>query len=328
MRHACRGRAATHGKGDSTVSTAVALGRIPSFFLYGEAPRADDEVTLHVEPIEFRSAPHHWKISPHLHRTLHQLIFVSRGRGVSLAEGATTEYSPPALIIVPAGTVHGFTFEPGTEGFVMSMTDDLLRETSRRDADIGALFERSATLQLAGEALRRTDLTQGFRMLIRELTRALPGHSLALEGLLKMILANVLRLSTPAVESRDAASGRYRHIVMSFRRVIETAFRDGWSLADYAAALKVSQSRLRNACLSVTEQSPLQLVHARILLEAKRQLRYTSTSVSEVAYALGFDDPAYFTRFFSQRTGLAPRAFRSSSARLTSVDPMPARKGD
>jgi AraC family transcriptional activator of pobA len=37
--------------------------------------------------------------------------------------------------------------------------------------------------------------------------------------------------------------------------------------------------------------------------------------VSEIAYALGFDDPAYFTRFFSQRTGISPRAFRSPSAR-------------
>ena len=106
----------------------AATRRIPSFFLYGEAPRVDDdEPTLHVEPIEFRSAPHHWKISPHVHRTLHQVIFVLRGRGVSLAEGGMIEYSPPALVIVPAGTVHGFDFEPGTEGFVMSMTDDLLR---------------------------------------------------------------------------------------------------------------------------------------------------------------------------------------------------------
>ena len=278
-----RERAVGIRQGDRVVTTAVALGPIPSFCLYGEAPRDDDEPTLHVEPIESRSAPHHWKISPHLHRTLHQMIFVLRGRGVSLAEAATIEYSPPALIIVPAGTVHGFDFEPGTEGFVMSMTDDLLREVSRRDAGIGALFEKFTTLELPGEALRGTDLTQAFRMLTRELTRALPGHSLALEGLLKMILANVLRLSNPRGESPDATASRYREIVMSFRQVIETAFCEGWSLADYAAALRVSQSRLRNACLSVTEQSPMQLVHARILLEAKRQLCYTSKSVSEIA---------------------------------------------
>ena len=311
---ACHGRsAAKFGKGDENVATAVARGPVPSFFLYGEAPRDDDEPTLHVEPIEFRSAPHHWKISPHVHRTLHQVIFVLRGRGVSFADGAMIEYSPPALIIVPAGTVHGFDFEPGTEGFVMSLTDDLLRDIARPKLGVAALFDKCTTLELPGQALRSTDLALGFNMLVRELARTLPGHALALEGLLKVILANVLRLSRPAVESHDAAASRYRQIVVHFRELIESAFRQGWSLAEYASALRVSQSRLRNACLAVTEQSPMQLVHARILLEAKRQLRYTDVSVSEIGYALGFEDPAYFTRFFSQRTGASPRAFRLSS---------------
>ena len=300
-------------QGDKDVATAAVRGPVPSFFLYGEAPRDADEPTLHVEPIELRSAPHHWKISPHVHRTLHQVIYVLRGRGVSFAEGAMSRYSSPALIIVPAGTVHGFDFEPGTEGFVMSLTDDLVRDISRPNHGVAALFDKCMTLDLPGEALRGSDLTQGFRMLVREFSNTLPGHALALEGLLKLILANVLRLSRPAVESPDASASRCRQIVVHFRELIETSFRDGRSLAEYASALRVSQSRLRNACLTVTEQSPMQLVHARILLEAKRQLRYTDVAVSEIGYALGFDDPAYFTRFFSQRTGRSPRAFRLSS---------------
>jgi AraC family transcriptional activator of pobA len=296
------------------VATATALRGIPSFFLYGEAPRDDDEPMLHVEPIEFRSAPHHWKIRPHVHRTLHQVIFVLHGRGVSLAEGIEIEYAPPALVVVPAGTVHGFEFEPGTEGFVMSVTDDLLRAIAQRDPRIALLFEKAATLRFPYEALRATDLTPSFKMLTRELGRALPGRGLALEGLLKVILANVLRVSHAPAESTAAVAGRHRWLVTRFRELIETAFRDGWSLAEYASALNVSHSRLRSACLGVTEQSPMQLVHARILLEAKRQLLYTGMSVSEIAYGLGFDDPAYFTRFFSQRTGISPRAFRSARA--------------
>lgn len=296
---------------------AVATPRqIPSFFLYGEAPHESDERLLHVETIEFRSARHHWKIHPHVHRTLHQLIFVLRGRGVSLAEGARIEYSPPALIVVPAGTVHGFDFEPGTHGFVASMTDDLPRELARREPGVGALFEHPATVEFQGDTLRATDLTQSFQMLTREFTRTLPGHVLALEGWLTVILANALRLAHASDESAEGAAGRHRLLVARFRELIEQAFREDWSLADYASALNVSQSRLRNACLNVTEQSPMQVVHARILLEAKRLLRFTSMAVSEIAYALGFDDPAYFTRFFSQRTGIAPRTFRARAARI------------
>jgi AraC family transcriptional regulator, transcriptional activator of pobA len=286
------------------------LGPVSSFFLYGEAPRADDERTLHVETIEFRSARHHWKISPHMHRTLHQLVLVLRGRGTSLAEGVVVRFSPPALVVVPAGTVHGFEFEADTRGFVVSITQDLAREVAQREPGIAGLFENPATFEFHSDALCVTDLADGFEMLTRELDRALPGHALALEGLLKVILANALRLAHTPTDSAEAAAGRYRLLVTRFRKLVEGAFRDGWSLADYTAALNVSQSQLRNACLGVTEESPMQIVHARILLEAKRQLLYTSMAVREVGYALGFDDPAYFTRFFSQRTGVSPRAFR------------------
>jgi AraC family transcriptional activator of pobA len=54
----------------------------------------------------------------------------------------------------------------------------------------------------------------------------------------------------------------------------------------------------------------MQLIHARILLEAKRQLHYTDAPVHTVATELGFQDAAYFTRFFSRRVGISPRVFR------------------
>jgi AraC family transcriptional regulator, transcriptional activator of pobA len=296
-------------------TAAAALREIPSFFLYGEAPRDDGEPTLHIEPIGFRSARHHWQINPHVHRTLHQLIFVLRGRGVSLAESAAVEYSPPALIIVPAGTVHGFRFDPGTHGYVLSMTDDLPRAIAQRSRCVAALFERSATIELDADDLEATDLARSLKMLTREFARSLPGRSLALTGLLDVILANVLRLVQPSLGSGEVVVSRDRWLVTRFRDLIETGFREGRPLVDYAAALKVSESRLRHACMIVAAQSPMQLVHARVVLEAKRQLRYTSGSVSEIAYALGFDDPAYFTRFFSRRTGISPRAFRALAPR-------------
>jgi AraC family transcriptional activator of pobA len=52
------------------------------------------------------------------------------------------------------------------------------------------------------------------------------------------------------------------------------------------------------------------LIHARILLEAKRQLHYTDSAVKEIATSLGIDDAAYFTRFFTRRVGVSPREFR------------------
>jgi len=45
--------------------------------------------------------------------------------------------------------------------------------------------------------------------------------------------------------------------------------------------------------------------------EARRNLVYTNLPVSTIAYTLGFDDPAYFSRVYAAATGLSPRAFRA-----------------
>jgi AraC family transcriptional regulator, transcriptional activator of pobA len=55
------------------------------------------------------------------------------------------------------------------------------------------------------------------------------------------------------------------------------------------------------------------LIHARLAREAKRRLFHVAAPVSKLAFELGFDDPAYFCRFFKRHVGLSPRAYRSQA---------------
>jgi AraC family transcriptional regulator, transcriptional activator of pobA len=293
------------------MSRRLAPRQIPTYFLYGEAPRRLVGPMLHVESIEARSARHHWKIDPHLHRVLHQVIFVMRGRGVVQAESARTQFRPPALMLMPAGSVHGFEFEPGTSGYVVSISGELQQDLARREPEIASLFAAPTTLEFATQALRATDLAPAFRMLAREFARSVAGHELALQGWLQVLFANVLRLTRQRSRAMDPVTGRRRQLVARFSEQIERRYQKSEPLTAYAAALSVSESRLRTACVAMTGQTPVQLLQARRVLEAKRQLLYTDEPVRRIAYALGFDDAAYFTRFFSRHAGLSPRAFRS-----------------
>ncbi len=83
----------------------------------------------------------------------------------------------------------------------------------------------------------------------------------------------------------------------------------------YARALGVSLDQLNRGCRAATGRTPLQIVHDRLLAEAKRSLIYTSMSVQEVGFSLGFADPAYFTRFFAQREKCSPSQFRARTER-------------
>ena len=65
-------------------------------------------------------------------------------------------------------------------------------------------------------------------------------------------------------------------------------------------------------CEIVAGSSPAQMLDDRALLEARRLLLYSQLSVTEVAYAVGFEDAAYFSRFFTRHVGQPPRAYRAA----------------
>ena len=94
--------------------------------------------------------------------------------------------------------------------------------------------------------------------------------------------------------------------------MVEASFRQHWPVADYARTLGVSEDRLHAMASRATGLPPKEIVQRRLLLEAKRHLLYTTMTVKEIAYDLGFHDPAYFSRFFARRAGMAPGAYRKS----------------
>ncbi|MFO7287961.1 MAG: AraC family transcriptional regulator, partial [Gammaproteobacteria bacterium] len=244
--------------------------KIERFFLYGEPSSAWGERLLHIETIAARSTRYDWTIRPHVHSALHQLLFVAKGKVTAIAEDTVSRPRAPALIVVPAGTVHGFEFEPATEGFVVSIADDLVQDLARREAGIGPLFDAPKMLECSRSAIG--DLAQVFGAFAKEFERTDAGRALALEGWLAVVLTRVLRLAEAFDRTADADLRRRRALVARFRELIVRSLGESKTIAEYAAALNVSESQLRKACLSVAEQPPIKLVHHRVLLEAKRQL--------------------------------------------------------
>lgn len=290
---------------------------VPAFYLYGESLQPPDERLIHIETIAARSRLHDWIIRPHRHRDLHQVLLLERGRVEARLDARTEVMAGPAVILVPPGAVHSFRFQPETVGVVISFAATLADELRATGSGLAEHLERCIAIALDRAALRQTDLRALAAMLLREFGRSAPGRRLALRGTLAALLANLQRLLPDPADAGAAIGSRSRELVARFREQVEQRFRQQPALTEYAALLRTSASRLRRACLAVTGQSPIDLVHLRLLLEAERQLRYTSMSVTQVAYHLGFEDPAYFSRFFTHRMGMSPRAFRHGDTRTS-----------
>src|SRR5687767_8307022 len=163
---------------------------VPRFFLYGEPPRAADERFVHIETIADRSRLYDWKIRPHTHRDLHQLLVILDGGGEMRAESSAHEFRAPALLVVPAGVVHAFAFRRDTRGYVVTVAETALSDLSRREPAFRALFEGAMPVDLTRSALEAHELEEAVVRLQREFQWAAPAHETATEARLVTLLVS------------------------------------------------------------------------------------------------------------------------------------------
>lgn len=285
----------------------MAADDIPRFFLYGEPPRAVGERFLHLEPIDNRTRPANWNIRPHTHANLCHIFHIEHGGGEMRADARVIPFRAPCLLVLPSRIVHGFAYESETAGSVLTISQAYLQELFRRESGFERVFAEAAALEAADRDLFGRLLAR----LSRELAWTAIGHAAAVEALLMTLLVEVLRLAHHEADDARRQAGAQAALVAQFRELIEARYRSGDGVEAYAGTLRVSPKRLRAACRSVAGAPPLQMIQERVTLEAKRALLYSNKTVAEVAYDLGFDDPAYFSRFFAHVEGRSPRAFRA-----------------
>lgn len=120
------------------------------------------------------------------------------------------------------------------------------------------------------------------------------------------IFAESLREATPL----HVRSGRPPEIMLAFRKLLDKAPVPDRRPSFYAAQLHLSPGYLNEVVRACTGQSAGGYIRRNLVLRAKRQLAYTSSDVREIAFALGFEDAAYFTRLFTKTTGVSPTQFR------------------
>jgi AraC family transcriptional activator of pobA len=291
------------------------LDNIPVFKLYGEGQRWATPDLLHCETIAKRSRLHHWEIQPHRHADLCQLLYVRKGQAQIDIEGQQLVVREAALQVVPPQCVHGFRFSEDIDGYVVTLAAPLIAQLQ---AETGATHDVLAhpALYLAGTD--RGYLTTLFSALLREYQNLQPGRDVMLHSLINVALVWVGRQATARNSSRQAPQ-RGRRYLAHFVSLIETHFREQPSVEHLAYKVGLSVAQLNNICRDLAGLSALQVVHQRMLLEAKRNLIYTSMTVAQVADVLGFADPAYFSRFFKRLTGLSPSDFRSQGLLQTAL---------
>lgn len=101
------------------------------------------------------------------------------------------------------------------------------------------------------------------------------------------------------------------NILREFNFLVEQHFREKHTVQEYADLLNKSPKTLSNLFSKTSDKSPLQLIHERIAIEARRLLRYTDKSIKEIAFDLNFEDIQTFSRFFKKMEKVSPSDFKN-----------------
>jgi AraC family transcriptional regulator, transcriptional activator of pobA len=141
-------------------------------------------------------------------------------------------------------------------------------------------------------------------------------------GLMQMMILQLLVLCRQLYIEQKNWKSISRKKIDTLRRycfLVNQHFREKHLVSDYACLLGKSPKTLSNTFADDFNHNPLQIIHNRILLEAKRVLLLHHQSVDSVATQLGFKDVASFSRFFKNKTGISPTEFRSSLHKYNSI---------
>lgn len=243
------------------------------------------------------------------------VLLLSGRAQIGLRQG-TIECRAPALVWLPLGETQRFSVTAGSEGYLLSVADDLV---ARHCGDSAGVIGGELPLRFAADTVHNVApaeqgenlmlLARSFEAIRAELMQNALGASMVVGAHLQIILTMVLRLAEGVMEQRDK-HGPGSITFQRFLQVLELHFREHWNVADYATALGVSERRLGSAVLRATGKPPLTVIHERVLREACMRLEQSPLGVAQIAYGLGFRDPAYFSRFFKRYMGEAPGGYR------------------
>ncbi len=260
-------------------------------------------------------------VHPNLHaahgHSFYHLVLFTKGGGFHTVDFRRFPVREGALYFMVPGQVHSWAFEGKTDGYVVNFNEGFFQSLLADDAyldrfrffsgDIGEQIyqlEPAAFAQAAG-LLERA---------VSELRQAAPMYQDAVRLILLEFFILVTRETSPETEATQALQGQALTL-QNFRRLLNRHFRELRLPRDYAALLYVTPNYLNALCRDLLQKPAGELIRERVLLEAKRLLVNQQQDISGIAYALGFKDNSYFSRFFRKYTGMTPEAFRKSEVR-------------
>lgn len=134
--------------------------------------------------------------------------------------------------------------------------------------------------------------------------------------ILKSILTIFIQSVAELYKSHDTWSnilpGRGNEIYREFIQLVMEHYTTERSVSFYANCLGITLPHFSTSIKKATKRTPLEIISAVVIMDAKAQLKSTDLPVKMIAFALGFNNLSFFNKYFKQHVGATPQEYRES----------------
>lgn len=262
---------------------------------------------VYVNQLSAHLAQNHLLIShPHKHDFYLTVLF-TQGQGVHNIDFESYPVRPGALFLLKPGQSHHWQLSADTDGFIFFHTAFFM--PGRTDEQYPFHYYTSGNpMMVLTEAELQTAEKQ-LNELLKEYHSRLSYTERKVYNLIDNFYIDMTRIYP--FEKHDYpqrhSAGQY---VNRFEQLVEHYFWNEKSPGAYAEMLAITPRHLSRLTRAYLGKSAGTLIAERVVLEAKRRMAHANQSLQQVAEGLGFEEYAYFSRFFKKHAGISPRQFR------------------
>jgi len=214
------------------------------------------------------------------------------------------------VMVIAKGQIHAFDERLSYKGYMILFTEAFMQKYMAQSSilKINHLYNYF----LRQEMLHNPASNERVFGMIKEELRHVSPSSPAIVGALLSIY--LLKLNEENLSSAFSFVNKKLDSFYQFKRLLEENYTTMRDAKAYASRMSISYKQLNEMCKAIIKTTAKVFIDNYVILEAKRKLVTTSLSVKEISFALGFDEPTNFVKYFKKQTKLTPAEFRNTLA--------------
>lgn len=248
---------------------------------------------------------------PHKHN-FYDVLIITKGSGKHTIDFTTYEVKPCSIFFLTPGQVHSWELSEDTTGYSIFFEADFygIHRSRGRLRDMPFFHVLSGAPALYIDCEREKYVKEIVTSMFIEQKNHEARHAEIIRAYLELLLMKLSRFYEQGQE--ESATPYHQQKVAEYEELIEQYYLQKRQVKAYADMLNMTTKNLNTICKKGANKTAKELIHSRVILEAKRLLLHADLSVQQVGEKLDFIDDSYFVRYFRMHGGMTPEQFRKT----------------